>query len=213
MRDSLRQAVEHGVLVVETATGSFRFRHALLAEAIYSTILPGEREELHARLAEELERSGAAAAAELAPHWAAAGREPDALVASIEAARQAETVFGLAEALAHLERALALWETVPGAAELARVDLAGLCAWAAELASQTGAAPRAVELVRRAIDLVGDGRPAARRATLRAARPIPHESGSPDAALVAFKRGVELVPAAATLAGARAGAGGARGTD
>ena len=39
-------------------TGSFRFRHALLAEAIYATILPGEREELHARLAEELARSG-----------------------------------------------------------------------------------------------------------------------------------------------------------
>ncbi len=54
--------------------GSFRFRHALLAEAIYATILPGEREELHARLADELARSGAAAPAELAPHWAAAGR-------------------------------------------------------------------------------------------------------------------------------------------
>ena len=40
--------------------GSFRFRHALLAEAIYATILPGEREELHARLAEELARATAA---------------------------------------------------------------------------------------------------------------------------------------------------------
>ena len=49
---SLRRAVEHGVLVAEQTTGSFRFRHALLAEAIYATILPGEREELHARLAE-----------------------------------------------------------------------------------------------------------------------------------------------------------------
>ena len=74
VRESLRQAVEHGVLVAEQATGSFRFRHALLAEAIYATILPGEREELHARLADELARSGAASPAELAPHWAAAGR-------------------------------------------------------------------------------------------------------------------------------------------
>jgi predicted ATPase len=57
MRESLRQAVEHGVLVAVQATGSFRFRHALLAEAVYATILPGEREELHARLAEELARS------------------------------------------------------------------------------------------------------------------------------------------------------------
>ena len=87
LRDSLRQAVEHGVLVAEPETGSFRFRHALLAEAIYATILPGEREELHARLADELARSGAAAAAELAPHWAAAGRPAEALAASVEAAR------------------------------------------------------------------------------------------------------------------------------
>ena len=194
LRGSLRQAVEEGVLVVEPRTGSFRFRHALVAEAIYSTILPGEREELHARLAEELERSGAAGAAELAPHWAAAGRTTHALVASVEAASEAETVFGLAEALAHVERALALWETVPGAAELVRLDLVDLHAWAAELASQTGGAPRAVELVRRAIDLVESEDP------LRAARLYErlgrylHESGKTDAALVAFERAVDLVP-------------------
>ena len=142
VRESLRRAVEHGVLVAEQATGSFRFRHALLAEAIYATILPGEREELHARLADELARSGAASPAELAPHWAAAGRSPEALAASVDAARQAEAVFGLAEAHAHLERALALWHAVPDAAELAGLDLAGLCSWAAELASRR-ARPRA----------------------------------------------------------------------
>ena len=98
VHESLRQAVEHGVLVADQAGGTFRFRHALLAEAIYSTILPGEREELHARLADELARSEAATPAELAPHWAAAGRTTEALVASVEAARQAEGVFGLAEA-------------------------------------------------------------------------------------------------------------------
>ncbi len=109
VRDALRAAVEHRVLVADQTSGSFRFRHSLLAEAIYATILPGEREELHARLAEELSRSGEATPAELAPHWAVAGRSAEALVASVEAARRAEEVFGLAEAHAHLERALALW--------------------------------------------------------------------------------------------------------
>ena len=142
VRESLRRAVEHGVLVAEQETGSFRFRHALLAEAVYATILPGEREELHARLADELARSATAAPAELAPHWAAAGRNVEALAASVEAARQAEAVFGLAEALAHLERALALWPAVADAAELVRLDLAELCSWAARLANETGAAPR-----------------------------------------------------------------------
>jgi DNA-binding CsgD family transcriptional regulator/tetratricopeptide (TPR) repeat protein len=195
LRDSLRAAVEGGVLVPEPETSSFRFRHALLAEAIYATILPGEREEVHARLAEALARSEAAGPAELAPHWAAARRTSEALAASAEAARQAEAVFGLAEAHAHLERALALWPAVPDAARLTGLDLAGLCTWAAEVASRTGAAPRAVELARKAIDLSRDGDP------LRAARLhhrlglYLHECGKTDAALAAFERGVELVPA------------------
>jgi DNA-binding CsgD family transcriptional regulator/tetratricopeptide (TPR) repeat protein len=195
LRESLRRAVEHGVLVAEQATGSFRFRHALLAEAVYATILPGEREELHGRLAQELARSAAAAPAELAPHWAAAGRSAEALAASVEAARQAEVVFGLAEALAHLERALALWDAVPDAAELVRLDLAGLCAWAAELASQTGAAPRAVQLAQQAIELVGDGdRPRAALLHECLGRYL-YASGRADAALAALERAVALVPA------------------
>jgi DNA-binding CsgD family transcriptional regulator/tetratricopeptide (TPR) repeat protein len=195
LRESLRQAVEHGVLVPEQSTGSFRFRHALLAEAIYATLLPGEREELHARLAEELARSGAAGAAELAPHWEAAGRSSEALVASVDAARQAGAVFGLAEAQAHLERALALWHAVPDAADVAQLDLAELCTWTAELASQTGAAPRALELGRRAIDLVGATDP--HRSALLHVRlgEYLYETGSNDAGLAAVERAVELVPA------------------
>ncbi len=131
-RESLRHAVDQRVLVADQAAGTFRFRHALLAEAVYATILPGEREELHGRLAEDLARSGAAAA-ELAPHWAAAGRSEEAFAASVTAAGDAEAVFGLAEALAHLERAIALWPEVPDAP-----DLADLCHRAAELAWRTG---------------------------------------------------------------------------
>jgi DNA-binding CsgD family transcriptional regulator/tetratricopeptide (TPR) repeat protein len=195
VRESLRRAVEHGVLVAEQATGSFRFRHALLAEAIYSTILPGEREELHAWLADELARSATAAPAELARHWAAAGRTAEALAASVEAARQAETVFGLAEALAHLERALALWHAVPDAAELVRLDLVELCSWAAELASQTGAAPRAVELTRRAIELVGEEDPPRSALLHERLGAYLYATGANEAGLAALQRAVELVPA------------------
>ncbi|HET9103164.1 MAG TPA: AAA family ATPase, partial [Solirubrobacteraceae bacterium] len=194
VRDCLRQAVEHEVLVPDQAAGTFRFRHPLLAEAVYSTILPGEREDLHARLAGELSRTAAASPAELAPHWAAAGRAAQALTASVEAARQAEAVFGLAEAAAHLERALALWPDVPDAAALTGLDLAGLCSWAAELASQTGASPRAAELARRAIELTPDQDPAG--AALRHVRlgVYQYANGSNDAGLAAFGRAVELAP-------------------
>jgi DNA-binding CsgD family transcriptional regulator/tetratricopeptide (TPR) repeat protein len=194
LRQALRRAVDHGVLVGDQAAGTFRFRHALLAEAIYGTLLPGEREELHARLAAELARSPQQVAAELAQHWAAAGRAPEALVASVAAGREAEAVFGLAEALQHLERALELWDLVPDAAELVGLDLAALLVWTAELANQTGAGPEAVELARRAIALGVDD--PVRTALL-------HESlgrfliasGSHEAALAAFGTAVDLVPA------------------
>jgi DNA-binding NarL/FixJ family response regulator/tetratricopeptide (TPR) repeat protein len=194
VRAALRQAVEHEVLVADQAAGTFRFRHPLLAEAVYSTILPGEREELHARLAGELSRTAAASPAELAPHWAEAGRAAEALAASAEAARQAEAVFGLAEAVAHLERALALWPDVPDAAAKTGLDLAGLCSWAAELASQTGASPRAAELARRAIELTPDQDPAG--AALRHVHlgVYQYANGSNDAGLAAFERAVELAP-------------------
>ena len=195
LRESLRRAVEHGVLVADQAAGSFRFRHALLAEAIYVTILPGEREELHARLAEELARSDAATAAELAPHWMAAGRSSEALAASVEAARQGEAVFGLTEAHAHLERALALWPSVADAPELAGLDLAELCAWTAEVAAAVGAATRAAELTERAIDLVGPDD--AHRTALLLVHLAEHlyQTDRDGAGLAALERAVELVPA------------------
>ncbi len=193
VRESLRLAVDHGVLVADQAAGTFRFRHALLAHAIYATVLPGEREELHARLAQVLAAAGAPAA-ELAPHWAAAGRSDQALAASLVAAREAEAVFGLPETLVHLERAVALWHSVADASAIP-TDLASLCAWTAEVASRTGAAPRAVELVRQAIDLVGSDDPrGAAHLHVRLGRYL-FESGAGDTFLAPLERALELVTA------------------
>src|SRR6185437_15793744 len=196
VRESLRRAVEHGVLVAELASGRFRFRHALLAEAIYTTILPGEREELHGRIADELARDQTAAPAELARHWAAAGRKAEALSASVQAAHQAQAVFGLAESHAHLERALELWPAVPDAAERAGIDLAGLLTSTAELASQVGAAARAIQLQRQAIELVSRDDPA--RAAFFHVRlgEYLYGTGSDDIAIRVLERAVELGAAA-----------------
>ena len=195
VQESLREAVEHGVLVAVEATGRFRFRHALLAEAVYSTILPGERDELHATLAEELARTGAVSPAELASHWAAAGRRPEALAASVRAARQAEAGFGLAEAYAHLERVLALWADVPDASELAGLALPDLCAWTADLARLVGDAARALELGRRAIELIGGADPH-RAAVLQVgiAEDL-HAIGNRDAVIPTLEHAVRLAPA------------------
>ena len=197
---ALRQAVEHGVLVADQAAATYRFRHALLAEAVHGTILPGEAERLHERLAVALTDypgigGELAGAGDLARHWIAAGRPLQALACSMRAARDAESVYGLSEALRHLERALELWPEVPGAPEVAGADLPAVLAGAAELADLTGRGPRAAELVRRAIDLVNADTDPVRAGLL-------HErlgsyllpGGEWLAALAACQRAADLVP-------------------
>jgi DNA-binding NarL/FixJ family response regulator len=197
--DALRAAVDEEILIAEQAASSFRFRHALLAEAVYATLLPGEREDVHARLAKALAADPAlagtrSAAAELAHHWTVAGRWPEALAASVAAARDAEAVSGLAEALRHLEHALDLWERVPDAPALAGVLLDAVLARAAELSDLTGNAPRAAQLARRAIEAIGDAD--ATRAGLLHERLGSYllVQGQREAGLAAFFRAVDLVP-------------------
>ncbi len=59
LEEGLRQAVEMNLLV--PGDGSYSFRHALLGEAVYDDLLPGERVRLHAQYAEALARAWAAA--------------------------------------------------------------------------------------------------------------------------------------------------------
>ena len=196
MRESLRRAVEHGVLVADQATGSFRFRHALLAEAIYATILPGEREELHARLAEELARSGAASPAELAPHWAAAGRSAEALAASVEAARAGGGRLrpgGGSRASRAGARAVAR-RARRGRARRARPRRALLLDGRARQPDGCRRRARSSSRGERSSSSATTTRSARRSCTSASAEYL-HESGSDDAALAAFERAVELVPA------------------
>jgi DNA-binding SARP family transcriptional activator/DNA-binding GntR family transcriptional regulator len=140
LAEALREAVDQRLLVPHQAAGTFRFGHPLFAEAVYETLLPGEREVLHGRIARALAEEprlalSGAAAAESAHHWTAARRPAEALAASLQAATEAEKVSGLTEALGHVERVLALWDEVPDAEELAGVALPAVISRAAELAS------------------------------------------------------------------------------
>jgi predicted ATPase len=116
--ESLREAVAAQVLTEDAGSGTLAFRHALLREAVYADLLPGERARLHLALAEamsadpRLAEPAGNAAAELAFHWRAANRPGAALVASIEAGTQAEASYASAEASGHFERALELWDAV-----------------------------------------------------------------------------------------------------
>jgi predicted ATPase len=86
--DAVREAVGHQLLVPDGPDG-YRFRHALLREAVYSDLMPGERTRLHARLATLL-ADVPGAAAELAHHSLTSHDIPGALAASVRAGAEAE---------------------------------------------------------------------------------------------------------------------------
>src|SRR5262249_47055290 len=99
----------------------YRFRHALISEAVRNDQLPGERAAAHRRFARALAADPGLAAngsgsAELAFHWHEAGDASQALAAGWQTAGDAEARLAYAERLDMLERVLELWARVPDAA-------------------------------------------------------------------------------------------------
>ncbi|WP_170285945.1 helix-turn-helix transcriptional regulator [Nocardioides rubriscoriae] len=147
----LRGAVEMNVLVAER--GSYAFRHALLGEAVYDDLLPGERARLHARYVAVL-RDGSArgTAAELARHARLAMDRTTALQASVRAGNEASAVGGPDEAAYHYQQAL---EILSG--DLARgdggdlgdlgIDLSKLVVKAADALVTSGDPERAIAVI------------------------------------------------------------------
>jgi DNA-binding CsgD family transcriptional regulator len=156
----LREAVAHNVIVIEPETGAYGFRHALMREALADDLLPGERGPLHTALARALEAdpglsvSPSGATAELAFHWFAAHNLPAAFSASALAGAEALRLAAFAEANAHYERAIELWDGVPEDVRTAGPSLVELIRSAAEAAHLAGEDDRAAALARRALTLV-----------------------------------------------------------
>ena len=146
--EALRRAVDEHVLMPTDGGRRLTFRHALVREALYAELLPGEREDVHRAVVAALQ-AGGASAGELAYHHLAAGRPAEALAASIAAGRDDARRAAYPEALHQFERALELWDTVePADPALDRLDV---YRDAAEAARLTGAYERAVEHCRMAL--------------------------------------------------------------
>jgi DNA-binding NarL/FixJ family response regulator len=143
---SVRDLIHHGQLVTAGDDG-YAFRHALIREAIYADLLPGERRAAHGRVARLL-AGRATPVAELAHHWDAAGEADEALVASVRAGESASAAFAPAEAHAHYERALRRWPQAAEPAALTGLDLDTLLERAAAAASIASRNVRAVELTK-----------------------------------------------------------------
>ena len=116
----LRPAVAANVLRADE--DGYAFRHALIREAIYDDLLPGERTRLHTRFAEVLGSDAGLVAPgrgliEQAHHYYHAHDIPGALVSAWQAAAAAGHALAHAEQLTLLARVLELWDKVPDAAE------------------------------------------------------------------------------------------------
>ncbi|MEV7688782.1 helix-turn-helix transcriptional regulator [Streptomyces bungoensis] len=116
--EALRAAVGANILTVTPAGDGYRFRHALVREAVADDLLPGERSRLNRRYAEAVEADATLLPADervmrLAGHWYHARDAARALPAVLDASVVARRRHAYTEQLRLLERAMELWETAP----------------------------------------------------------------------------------------------------
>jgi ATP/maltotriose-dependent transcriptional regulator MalT len=157
----LREAVEAQVIAVGR-DDRYGFRHALLREVIYDDLLPGERAELHLRLAEALEATLdqsdmlAMRAAAVAHHFNAAGDQPQALRTAVAAARAVERGGTPGAAAALFDRALALWPRVAEPEPLAGFEHTTLLTLAARAHGLDADEAHAIKLYEQALDQIDE---------------------------------------------------------
>jgi DNA-binding CsgD family transcriptional regulator/tetratricopeptide (TPR) repeat protein len=158
----LREAVEAQLIVVGRDE-RYGFRHALIREVIYDDLLPGERAELHLRLARNLESTLgeedhlAIRAAAVAHHFYEAGDQPQALRSAVQAARAVERGGTPGAAAALLDRALALWPRVAEPEPLAGMEHATLVSVAARAHGLDADESHAIQLYEQALGEVDEG--------------------------------------------------------
>ena len=224
----LRECVDHHVLVAtgDSRSGTYAFRHTLLREAAYATLLPGEATRLHAaygqRLAAGVADPAGSTVADLAAiawHLYAAGDAERALPAALTAAAAADAACGYAEAHIQYERALDLAgrlpaETLESAFLTAAITRSGTPVGTGERSDRTVLAERAAEAAQLAGDparavvlltMALEGGPAGDASRLHLALGQARwAAGDSQGALEAYDEAVRLLPDRETPAGVRA---------
>jgi DNA-binding CsgD family transcriptional regulator/tetratricopeptide (TPR) repeat protein/type II secretory pathway predicted ATPase ExeA len=148
---ALHEAVDHSILVAGSDGGTYRFRHALLEEAVHDDLLPADRVELHRRIAVVLERRLAdghsVSPGEMARHLDRGGRREAAISAYVEAAALAFRALSWAEGVAAFERATELVAAEPADSQL-DARLRDLVIPAAVAMNWSGASTKGIALLR-----------------------------------------------------------------
>lgn len=113
----------------DAGSEAFMFKHALIQDAAYESLLKRRRQEYHSRIARALEEGfGTLAEVEpelLAHHLEAAGgaRQVDAVQAWLRAAERAQASSSNEEAVSHLRRGLALVPGLPASPQRVELEL------------------------------------------------------------------------------------------
>ena len=193
---AVREAVEAHVIVPDERH-SYSFRHALLREALYSSLLPAEKARLHAAFVavREGDDSSPAALAELAYHCHMSGDLVGALPRSYRAGVASKSAYAFAEARKHFDRCLDIWDQVEDPEKLVGADRVTVLREAAECSSFAGDAERPVECIRTALTLVDENADPVTAGML-------HErlgrylwlAGDGTGSLTAYREAVRLIP-------------------
>src|SRR5262249_17508448 len=127
LSQALDQLVEAELIFArgEPPDSVYTFKHALVQEAAYESLLRSDRQLLHARIAEVVEEPFPQLVETepevMAHHLAQAGLTEPAVDYLQRAGQRAIQRSASAEAIRHLERALELLRSLPGSAERNRV--------------------------------------------------------------------------------------------
>ncbi|GAA0580928.1 AAA family ATPase [Kribbella sandramycini] len=160
---ALRELIDAHIIDVP-GNASYYFRHALLAEAVYDDLLPGERVRQHAAYVQALkDQTVAGTAAELAGHATRSHDLATAFEARVRAGQEALTVAAPQEGLKHYEMALELF---PNAAPDNTIDKTWLIAETALAATLSSQHLRGVKLLRKALADLPPDAPKLQRAQL-----------------------------------------------
>jgi class 3 adenylate cyclase/predicted ATPase len=156
LQSALDRLAEVDILIPEGVgeQATYRFKHALIQDAAYDSLLKSRRQELHRRAAEILRNIPEPAAMEpeaIAHHFTQAGLDDLAVEWWGKAADQALRRSALVEAVAQLTRALAQIAALPSTPALRRKQIELQVALITPLLHVKGyAAPEAKEAVERA---------------------------------------------------------------
>ncbi|WP_428966184.1 helix-turn-helix transcriptional regulator [Micromonospora fluostatini] len=158
LRDALQECFDRQMLVAGHEEDVYRFRHALLREAVYHETVRDTRVDLHIAMATVLAADSrlclteGSATAEQASHWYQAGSWPQALTYAVQAGQTAARTLAFPSAQTQFDRALHLWQQVEDPDARAGVTRPQLLAEAAEAARWSGHIDKALDLVQQAID-------------------------------------------------------------